>query len=202
MNAWLQDSIGEIKKLPTAGKVGLGAVVLLVVGVALYERNLANTSASTSTSGLSSVGTDTSGAGVLGTQSPFSSVASGSNSVPLIPSGTNPVYDSQGNLVAFQSPATPPATVSIPPPATTPPVAKPTQPPAQPKINTNPLVPNSLKVWMGSGNVLYEGTSPTNQHPVNLPKNSGIRAGSNGRYWVFTPQGQQLITNNFGAKPV
>lgn len=189
--AMLEDSVEEFKKLPTAGKVGIGAAILLVVGVALYERNKAATASTSSLSGITANGADTTAANA--SQSPFSMVGN----TPLLPPGTNPVYDPSGNLVAFQ----PVSTVNVPPPTVTPPVSHPTQPPAQPTVNNNPLVPNSLRVWMGKGGILYQGTNGHNQSVVKLPKNSGIRAGSNGRYWVFTPSGQQLITNNFGAKP-
>lgn len=197
--AMLEDSIEEFKKLPTVGKVGIGAAILLVVGVALYERNKAASVSTSPLSGMSSSSMDTTG--TAGTQSPFSSIMSGSNSVPLLPSGTNPVYDGQGNLVAFQPAPTPATPTPVAPPPITPPSHNPTQPPPQPTINTNPLVPNSLKVWLGRGGVLYQGTDVNHQSVVNLPKNSGVRAGSDGRYWAITPSGQQLITNNFQAIP-
>lgn len=192
--AMLEDSVEEFKKLPTAGKVGIGAVIVLVAGIAIYERNKAASTASSPLSGTSPVSsTDTTGTvGAAGTQSPFSMVGN----TPVLPSGTNPVYDPSGNLVAFQ----PTSTVNVAPPPITPPSSNPTKPPPMPTVNTSPLVPNSLKVWMGRGGVLYQGTDVNHQSVVNLPKNSGVRAGSNGRYWVFTPSGQQLITNNFQVK--
>ena len=216
--SFVGDSVEEFKKLPTWGKIALGLVVVAVGGIAIYEHNLA-ASSSTTPASTGAIGS-TSGGGSLfgssslpstptdttGVQSPFSLVpnSSGNGSSPLIPFGDTPLFDALGNLIGWQQP-NPNPTVSTMPPATPPvvqpPANNPTKPPAIPKINSTPLVPSSLKVWMGNGGVLYQGTSAANQTPVNLGKNSGIRAGSNGRYWVFNSSGQQLVTNNFGAKP-
>jgi hypothetical protein len=39
--SWVGDTVEEVKKLPTWGKFALAGVVILVIGIAIYERNKA-----------------------------------------------------------------------------------------------------------------------------------------------------------------
>lgn len=139
--SFVGDSIEEFKKLPTWGKVGVGLAGVGIVLVAIYEHNKAAASTAAGASLASGTGaTDATGAAL--SQSPFSSIPSGSGSVPLLPTGVNPVYDSSGNLIAFQNapPATPPPTASgtgntvAPPPTKTGGGTLPHVPPPAPKL--------------------------------------------------------------------
>ena len=105
MPGWLEDTKETWNKLPTWGKWGVGLTVLAVVGIALYELYSsqqasaagATTQASGDTTGASG---DTSGGGGGGA---YPTTTSGNSTVPVLPAGVNPVYDSQGNLIAFSS---------------------------------------------------------------------------------------------------
>lgn len=88
--SFVGDSIEEFKKLPTWGKFAAVAVVGIVIYLAIRARNAASATNSTGLTG----STTTSG-----TQSPFPMVGN----VPLLPPGVNPIYDSSGNLVGYQS---------------------------------------------------------------------------------------------------
>jgi hypothetical protein len=204
--SWVGDTTAEFKKLPTWGKFAAVGAVVLVAGIGWYEYNKAKSTGGTSVSSPGSTGTSLDpNAQMGGTQSPFAQVpttAGNGASVPVIPFGDTPIFDALGNLIGWQQPgATAPGggTTSTGTPATTDVPATGITPDHFPlSINRIPLVSNALKVWFGRGNVLYEGTDVKHQSVVKLPANTGVIAGSDGRYWLKESNGtQQLITNNF-----
>lgn len=107
--SWLGDSVEEFKKLPTWGKVlavgTLGLVAFL--GYSAY-RNRAASSGNSQATSLQPT------SNAPGSSSPFSMIGND----PLLPSNVNPLYDPQGNLVAFQQGAAPgsaPTSTATPP---------------------------------------------------------------------------------------
>ena len=130
--SFVGDSVEEFKKMPTWGKVLAVAALLGVAGYAIYQHNQANSQAATSAN---SANPDSSL--MAGMQSPFSQVPTGNNgeTVPYVPNGVNPIYDSQGNLVGWQQPASAPAPSPTPTPTPTPtPGPKPKKPPTHKKL--------------------------------------------------------------------
>ncbi len=99
---FLKQGVEEFKKLPTGGKIAVGALFVTVAGIGLYEY--------TKSKGQNSAtlpGTDTTGTA----SSQYPTVPGGSSGqVPVLPGNINPVFDAAGNLVAFGPGSTPAAT--------------------------------------------------------------------------------------------
>lgn len=94
------DLIEEFKKAKPPEKTVIILAVVVIGGIAIYyfytkSQQAASTAAQ---------GTTTQGGGVAG----YPTV--GSNQTPVLPSGVNPIYDPNGNLVAFQNQPTPTTT--------------------------------------------------------------------------------------------
>lgn len=104
--SWVGDSVEEFKKLPTWGKVGVG---ILFVGVA-YLGYKAYSNRGSSGTALTMQGNLQPTNNQPGGSSPFPQVQSGDSSVPLLPSNVNPLFNSSGGLVGYQSGYTPSST--------------------------------------------------------------------------------------------
>lgn len=127
-------------------------------------------------------------------------------STPVLPAGVNPLYDPNGNLIAFQNPT---PTVPSPPPTPTPPVGGlpggstngPPKGPSQPAnwytnflgkigygshISAGGVDQNGQRFWYAPGAFFY------------APKGSTIAYGGQGRTWLQLPNGQQhqLLTGS------
>jgi hypothetical protein len=145
---WAQDTIQEYKKLPPAGKIGVGVVVVGVAGFAVYSYLQSKNSTSTTPSLTGGTSTGSSDAGSLmgGLQSPYGQVpttAGNGVTVPIVPTGVNPLFDALGNLIGWQQQA--PTTTVTPPPTTTTTTSggttkTPTPTPIAAKSN-NPIIP-------------------------------------------------------------
>ncbi len=119
--SWLGDAAEEWKKLPTWGKWTVGIIFLAVIGFAIYELYL-NNQASQGAATTQAAGPGTSGAGAgagagAGTdgasQSAYPQTSSGgTGTVPILPQGIQPVFDANGNLIAFGPTSTTAATVA------------------------------------------------------------------------------------------
>ena len=150
--SWVGDVTEEWKKLPTWGKWTVGIIFLAVIILALYELHK-NNQASQGAATTQAAGPGTSGAGAgIGassdgaSQSAYPQTSSGgTGTVPILPQGIQPVFDANGNLIAFgptsSTAASVAATSPSPSPETAPsPTVQPpgvgsvTQPPATPKV--------------------------------------------------------------------
>lgn len=104
------DILKEFKSAKPPEKAVIIGGVAAVVGIGIYlyikNKNSAGATAATPTTGTSSNGQ------VAG----FPSV--GASGTPVLPSGTNPLFDPNGNLIAFQN--QPPGTTPTPTPTPTP----------------------------------------------------------------------------------
>lgn len=98
------DLIKEFKNAKPPEKAVIILGVVAVGGVAFYLWRKGNTAAATTTAAQGQTG---------GQQAGFPTTASG---IPVLPSGVNPVFDPNGNLIAFE-PQPPPA--PPPPPVQT-----------------------------------------------------------------------------------
>ncbi len=150
--SWLGDAAEEWKKLPTWGKWTVGIIFLAVIGFAIYELYL-NNQASQGAATTQAAGPGTSGAGAgagagAGTdgasQSAYPQTSSGgTGTVPILPQGIQPVFDANGNLIAFGPTSTTAATVAATSPSPSPETAPaPTvQPPGVGRVTQRPPTP-------------------------------------------------------------
>ncbi len=126
MPKFLEDAKAEWQKLPTAGKVAIGGGIGLFILYLAYTHSQGGT---TSASGLTAAGLPATSGTTQAPSGAFPSTQSGDSTVPFIPSGVNPVFDSQGGLVAFQQGAvgqpSSSGTTTPPPGPTSPPVTNP-----------------------------------------------------------------------------
>lgn len=102
--SWLGDAVEEFKKLPPAGKIAVGVVILGVAGLAFYEWRQSAQGNNASVGGSLVPGGSSEEGAASSPRSIFPNVASGNENVPLLPSGVNPIYGPGGGLVGFQSP--------------------------------------------------------------------------------------------------
>lgn len=174
------DLIKEFKEAKPPEKAVIVIGVLAVAGVAYYLWQKGQSQAASSP-------VQTASGQVAG----YPTV--GANGTPVLPSGVNPLYDPNGNLVAFQNPG-----------ATTPPV---TTPPAggtggtstpvnwytnilgklgyNAKITPGGYDANGQRFWVGSGN----------SNMFYAPIGSTIQRKSGGLIYITPPGGtQQLLT--------
>jgi hypothetical protein len=163
--SFVGDSVEEFKKLPTWGKIA-AVGVLVVVAYLAWRAHAASSSAQTAAG--STAGS--AGAATAGTQSPFPMIGS----LPLLPSNVNPVYDPNGNPIAYQQNPTPP------------PGSPTTPPPTAPKW-TNPLIPSGQ----------YKGPSFSNLKPGTWYNYQGtnylLNTGPGGKLYGTPKGGQQVL---------
>jgi hypothetical protein len=101
--SWIGDSVQEFKKLPTWGKIGIGAAVVGVAAFGYIQWKQSQASGTNVAGSLVPGGSpSTSGGASGGSQSPYSSTTSNGNTVPILPFGVTPIYDGAGNLIGFQ----------------------------------------------------------------------------------------------------
>ena len=114
------DLINEFKQAKPPEKVVIVVGIFAVAGVAwyLYKKGQAQSAVTSSNTGAP-------------TSQTAGYPAVGANGTPVLPSGVNPVYDPNGNLVAFQNP---------PPPGSTPP----------PATFSWPAALSGMKIWQGT----------------------------------------------------
>lgn len=89
----------------------------VIAGVIIIPKLTSSTSgipaSGSSTTSAGTVAADTSGTnGAYTSGNPFQEVPTGSGNVPVVPSGYTPIYDSNGNLIGWQAPTTPPVASS------------------------------------------------------------------------------------------
>lgn len=192
--SFVGDTIEEFKKLPMWGKIALGAAVVVVLYLLYMKFSQSAASPVSQSSGNLQPGIP---GGSSGTQSPFPSVPSGQNSVPLIPSNTSPVYDAQGNLIAFQPQATPTA----PPQSPTANIMPEQQSPGAPPPTTNPnmgyfgLLGKNIAV--NFKNRTYKNAQGQDV-PIPIPAGDKLVQGSQNRVWYTDAGGQHLLTSGVG----
>jgi len=192
------DLISEFKQAKPPEKIIIVTAVIAVIGVALYLFNK-------SKSGSSATPADyTSGAPTAQTAG-YPSV--GANQTPVLPSGVNPLYDPNGNLVAFQNPAGN-ANGPLMTGSGTPPVGA---PPGRGLMRDVTTMPNWYQNVVGklgynskisAGGVDYSlnaqrfWTSPSSFFYA--PIGSTISPGAQGRIWLQLPNNQphQLLTGS------
>jgi hypothetical protein len=143
--SFVGDSIEEFKKLPTWGKVLAVAALALVAFLAIRAKMQSAQQAASSTAS----SPDTSGT-VAGSQSPFPNI----NGLPLLPSGVNPIYDANGNPIAYQQAPT----------ATPPPVTPTTAPLPQQPNNTVINTKKPLAAFAGNNGNSMNSTASTTPH--------------------------------------
>ncbi|SRR6266496_2042194 len=119
---WAEDTVQEFKKLPPAGKIAVGGVVVAVAGFAVYQyiQSKKGSSTSVNVSGATPASGADAGALMGGLQSPWGqtpTTAGNGITVPIVPTGVNPLFDALGNLIGWQQQA--PTTAVAPPPSTT-----------------------------------------------------------------------------------
>lgn len=170
--SFVGDTVEEFRKLPPWGKAALAAGIGLLVY--LFWRSRQNSAQQAASQAVPAA---------TGSQSPYPNV----NGVPLLPSNVNPVYDPNGQLVSFQTAATPTS-------GTTPPVQSPTSTAKPPVVNNpkpagapNPLIPYGQ----------YRGPSYSNLKPNTYYTYNGTRyllnTGPNGRLYGTPSGGQQVL---------
>ena len=161
--SWLGDAAEEWKKLPTWGKWTVGIIVLAVIVIALYEmrknQQASQGAATTQAAGDTGLGTSAGGglggtAGSNGAASAYPQTSSGATgTVPILPQGVAPVFDANGNLIAFGP--TPSTAASVAASSPTPsPVTAPTpiiQPPSVGGVTQRPPSPKVHGITGTSG---------------------------------------------------
>lgn len=171
--------VEEFKKAKPPEKVVIVLGVVAVAGLALYLIMRSSRGGATSA--------NDSASGSTGQTAGFPSAGG----VPVLPSGTSPIYDPNGNLVAFQNPVSGTST-STSVPGTT----EPTHPAnwfesILGKIGYNATINpggwdvNGQRFWVGKGN----------SNLFYAPIGSTVIKGQEGRIWLKLPDGtQQLLT--------
>ena len=150
--SWLGDAAEEWKKLPTWGKWTVGIIFLAVIVIAFYEyrKNQQASQGAATTQAAGDTGLGTAGGGGIGgtsnggSTSTFPQTSSGSaGTVPVLPQGVQPVFDANGNLIAFGPTPSTAATVAATSPTPSP-VTAPTptiQPPSVGGVTQRPPTP-------------------------------------------------------------
>lgn len=157
--SWVGDSVEEFKKLPTWGKIGVG---LLFVGVA-YLGYRAYSNRGSSGTALNMQGSLQPTNNPPGGSSPFPQVQSGDSSVPLLPSNVNPLFNSSGGLVGYQSGYTPSATSTS------------STPPSQVGATPNsPSIVETIRTRFTGNTSAYD-----QNHPEGVPVRSSPQSGNN-----------------------
>lgn len=171
-------AIGDVtSEFKNAGPKEKTVIIIAVIGVAavayyLYTKQSGSSSAPT-TGSSSQAGYPLAG------------------STPVLPAGVNPLYDPNGNLIAFQNPT---PTTPSPPPTPTAPTQTPLKGPSQPAnwytnflgkigygthISPGGVDQNGQRFWYAPGAFFY------------APVGSSIAYGGQGRTWLQLPNGQQ-----------
>jgi hypothetical protein len=182
-------AIGDVtNEFKQAGPKEKAVIIIAVIGVAgvayyLYTKQKGSTAAPTAGSSSASL--------------PAGYPLAGST--PVLPAGVNPLYDPNGNLIAFQNPS--PTVPSPPPTPTTPTPPKQTPLIGQPSnwytnflgkigygthISPGGVDQNGQRFWYAPNSYFY------------APKGSTIAYGGLGRVWLQLPNGQQhqLLTGS------
>jgi len=134
--AFLSDSVTEFKKLPTGGKIAIGAIFVGVAALGYYAYRKGGTG--------------------IGTSSPAASVTPGVQGLPSFPFGTTALTDSSGNPVAFINPPAPGPTVPAPRgPAPAPSLFETFFGPSGEKVYNASMVPGlgPTKTWLGGTDI-------------------------------------------------
>ncbi len=191
MANFLQDAKAEWQKLPTAGKVAIGGGIAVFLLYLAYTHQQGGTT--TSASGLTSGGLPATSGTTQAPQGAFPGVQSGDSTVPFVPSGVNPVFDSQGGLVAFQQSAVgnPSSSGSVsPPPSSTPP------------SNTSS---GFLGLIGANANVNFKDRtyidSSGKSVPIPIASSDKLVQGSENRVW-YVHNGQQYLLTSGKGPPV
>lgn len=176
-------AIGDVtSEFKNAGPKEKTVIIIAVIGVAavayyLYTKQSGSSSAPTTGSSSEPAGYPLAG------------------STPVLPAGVNPLYDPNGNLIAFQNP-TPTVPSPTPTPVSTPPTPTQTATPlkGQPTnwytnflgkigygthISPGGVDQNGQRFWYAPGAFFY------------APVGSSIAYGGQGRTWLQLPNGQQ-----------
>jgi hypothetical protein len=177
------DLIREFKDAKPAEKTVIILGVIGVAGVAFYLWRRGSSQAASSP-------VQTSSGQVAG----YPSV--GANNTPVLPNGVNPIYDPNGNLVAFQNP--PPTSLTPPTtgPSTTTPLNWYTS--VLGKLGYNTVIrpggydTNGQRFWVGKSG---------NSQLFYAPIGSTINYGAQGRVWITPPGGNQQLLTGPGLTP-
>lgn len=202
--SFVGDTIEELKKLPMWGKVLLGAAIVIVLYL-LYLKFSQNQGSAPSPIAQGNLQPGIPG-GSSDVQSPFPSVPAGQSSYPLLSSNTSPIYDAQGNLIAFQSQQTPTAPAQSPTASVQPaPVPSFINQPGNPPPNqSNPVkaVASYLGLLGPNAAVNFQNRTYKNSAgqwvPIPIPASDKLVQGSQNRVWYTDAGGQHLLTSGVG----